>query len=83
MQTERQALETVEGVLRTLVHQLEKLLPAPLSPKVFEQQQVVELVQALSLKTLSQKENVSMETLNHANEILEQPRDIRMVYLPP
>lgn len=82
-QSEMQALETVQGVLRAFVDELEKLLPAPLSPKVFEQQHVVELVQALSLKHLSQKEETSMEDLNRASETLEQPKDVRIVYLPP
>lgn len=83
LQDEKQALETIESILKSFVNELEKLLPSPLSPKVFEQQHVVELVQALSIKTLSQKEEANMEELNKASEILEQPKDIRIVYLPP
>ncbi|WP_243131328.1 MerR family DNA-binding transcriptional regulator [Desulfitobacterium sp. LBE] len=56
---------------------------ASLSPHVFEQEQVMKLVQALSIKTLSQKEETSMEELNRASEILEQLKDIRILYLPP
>ena len=82
-QNEIQALETIQGVLRTFVSELDKLLPAPLSPKVFEQQHVVELVKALSNKTLSQKEETSMEELNRASETLEKPKDIRIIFLPP
>ncbi len=43
----------------------------------------MKLVQALSIKTLSQKEETSMEELNRASEILEQLKDIRILYLPP
>ncbi|BAE81964.1 effector binding domain-containing protein [Desulfitobacterium hafniense] len=83
LQSEKQALETIEGILRSFVRELEKLLPEPLSPHVFEQEHVMELVQALSVKTLSQKEETSMEELNRASELLEHLKDIRILYLPP
>ncbi len=83
LQSEKQALETIEGILRSFVRELEKLLPEPLSPHVFEQEHVMELVQALSVKALSQKEETSMEELNRASELLEHLKDIRILYLPP
>lgn len=80
---EREALETIDSVLRRFVRELGKLLPAPLPERVFDRSDIAELVQALSMKTLSQKEETSMEDLNRANEILEQPRDVRIIYVPP
>lgn len=82
-QAERQALETIETVLRSFVQELEALLPAPLPADIFEQADVLELVQALTIQTISQKEVLYMEDLNRANEIAEQPKDIRILYLPP
>lgn len=81
--SERQALETIEGILRSFVTELEKMLPAPLSPAVFEQQHVLELVQALSIKTLSSKEEASMEDLKLASKTLEKLTNPRIIYLPP
>lgn len=83
IQSERQALETIEGVLRSFVSEVEKLLPAPLPPKVFEQRHIVELVEALSIKTLSQKEEASMEDLNRASKTLDTLKNPRILYLPP
>lgn len=83
IQAERCALETIEEVLHTFVDKLEKLLPAPFSPVIFEQRHMLDLVQALSVKTLSTKEELSMEELDRANEVLRHPKDIRIVYFPP
>ena len=80
---EMQALDIIQRVLHTFVEELEKLLPAPLSPKVFEQQNVAELMQVLSIKQLSHKEDTTMEELTHASETLGQPKGVRIVYLPP
>lgn len=83
LQREKQALEAIEGILRSFIRELEKLLPAPLSPHVFEQEHGEIVARALSVKTLSQKEETSMEELNRASELLEHFKDIRILYLPP
>lgn len=82
-QQERQALETIEAILQTFLIELEKNLPAPLSPDVFEQQHLVEWVQALADKQLLTREETTMKELNHASRTLEQPKNIRIIYLPP
>lgn len=82
-QGEIAALETIQGVLRAFVVELEKLLPAPLPAAVFEQQHLLDLVQTLSPQTLSPKKEANMEDLTRASETLEKPRDIRIIYLPP
>lgn len=80
---EAKALQTIERILRSFIREIERLMPAELSPNLFTEARVLELIQSLSPKTLSAKEDATMDDLIRASDALNKPTAVRILYLPP
>ncbi len=77
------ALSTIRNILSTFINRLDLSIKEKIHLYLLEDNELIEIANALSLSKLNLKEEHSMEQLSNANKIIESQMDIRIVYLPP
>lgn len=80
---EVEALTTIRDVLATFVVRLNHHLPKKLALETLADSEMLAMVDALSNKTLTRKEERSMKDVDKAEETLARMNDVRIIYLPP
>lgn len=77
------ALTTIRSVLQRFVSQLNNRIGVNVKLNLFDDNELLKVVESLSLSKIDFKEERSMDDLNKANETLTNLKDIRILYLPP
>lgn len=77
------ALSTIRSVLQRFVLQLNNRIGVNVKLNLFDDNELLKVIESLSLSKIDFKEERSMDDLNKANEILTNLKDIRILYLPP
>ncbi|WP_313131794.1 MerR family transcriptional regulator [Anaerocolumna sp.] len=77
------ALSTIRSVLQRFVSQLNNHIGVNVKLNLFDDNELLKVIESLSLSKIDFKEERSMDDLNKANEILAKKKDIRILYLPP
>ncbi|MDF2588464.1 MAG: MerR family transcriptional regulator [Anaerocolumna sp.] len=77
------ALSTIRTILQRFVSQLNIHKEVDVKLNLFDDNELLKVVESLSLSKIEFKEERSMEDLNKANESLTNLRNVRILYLPP
>ena len=77
------ALSTIRSTLAAFVSRLGENASARVLPEVLADEELLRLVEPLSLVKLSFKEEKTMQDLNRADERLSKLKNVRIVHLPP
>jgi DNA-binding transcriptional MerR regulator/DNA gyrase inhibitor GyrI len=77
------ALTTIRTILQRFVSQLNIHKDVDVKLNLFDDNELLKVVESLSLSKIEFKEERSMEDLNKANESLTNLKDVRILYLPP
>lgn len=77
------ALSTIRNIINTFVNRLDICIQNKIHLDLLEDNELIEIANALILPKLNLKEEHSLEELNNANAKIESKMDIRIVYLPP
>ena len=77
------ALQTIRDILQLFIQQLNIAVHTNIKLKMFDDAQIMSVIQTLSLSKIKFKEERSMNDLNKANETLSQLKNVRIIYLPP
>lgn len=85
LEEEISALTTIRNILQKLVSQLSENTKISIKLDLLQDNDILKIVEPLSLSKINFKEEKSMEELNKANENLNklQDKDVRIIYLPP
>jgi DNA-binding transcriptional MerR regulator/DNA gyrase inhibitor GyrI len=83
LEQEIEALQTVRDILRQFMVRLNAAAKTHLLPDILADDDLIQVVQTLSVNRSRLKEEQAMSDLNQANEILSTLRDVRVIYLPP
>jgi DNA-binding transcriptional MerR regulator/DNA gyrase inhibitor GyrI len=77
------ALQTIRDILRAFVVQLNIAAHTHVKFDMFDDAEIMSVIQTLSLSKINFKEERSMGDLNKANETLSTLKNVRIIYLPP
>jgi len=77
------ALQTIRDILRIFVVQLNTAAHTRVKFDMFDDAEIMSVIQTLSLSKINFKEERSMDDLNKANETLLILKNVRIIYLPP
>ncbi len=77
------ALSTIRDILRMFVSRLDKDLQETVRLDLLEDDDIIKVMDALSLSRTNFKEEFSVNELNKANETLRKLKNVRMLLLPP
>lgn len=77
------ALSTIKSILDKFVSELEKIVDLHLNLDFLGDDSVLKLTGALSLSQRNVKDNLTINDLNRAADVLNKLRNVRVVYLPP
>lgn len=77
------ALTTIRSVLQRFVSQLNNHIGVNVKLNLLDDNELLKVIESLSLSKIDFKEERSMDDLNKANEALAKLKDIRILYLPP
>lgn len=77
------ALSVIRGLLGSFITRLDSRAKLGLRLDLLEDSDLIKIAESLSLSKITIKEEHSMEELNQANQVLEQLKNARIVYLPP
>lgn len=77
------ALTTIRSILQKFVLQLSNYNGVNVKLNLFHDNELLKIVESLSLTKIDFKEERSMNELNNANKVLTKLEDVRIVYLPP
>ena len=77
------ALEIIRNILSTFVSRLDKKIQEKIQLDMLEDDELIEITNALVLPKSNLKEEYSMTELNQASVQIEKRMDIRIIYLPP
>ena len=79
------ALTTIRTILDTLILRLNKSIKINVKLDLLHDEDIIKIVEPLSLTKINFKEEKSMEELNKASESLNKLHDknVRIIYLPP
>ncbi|BCN29113.1 effector binding domain-containing protein [Anaeromicropila herbilytica] len=77
------ALSTIRSVLQRFVSYLNNYNGVNAKLNFLDDNEIMQVVESLSLSKIKFKEERPMEELNKANEILDNLKDVRILYLPP
>ncbi|WP_234117311.1 effector binding domain-containing protein [Clostridium hydrogenum] len=77
------SLSTIKLVLEELSAHLRENSGVEVSKRIMNNEEILKIVDSLTVTKINFKEDVSMNDLNHADEKLSKLKDARIVYLPP
>ncbi len=79
------ALSTIRDILKSFVLRINQSLNTNIRLDLFDDQEVLEIMDSLAITKIKLKEETSMEDLNRADKKLSKltDKDVRIVYLPP
>ena len=77
------SLQTIRDILQLFIQQLNATMRTNIGLQMFDDEQIMSVIQTLSLSKIKFKEERSMNDLNKANETLSQLKNVRIIYLPP
>jgi len=77
------ALQTIRDILRMFVMRLDSETNTHAKLDMFDDPEIMSVIQTLSLSKINFKEERSMDDLNKANETLSTLRNVRIIHLPP
>jgi len=77
------ALHTIKDILNLFITRLNTVVHSHVKIELFEDAEIMSVMNALSLSKYTFKEDLSMNDLNKANETLSTLKDVRIIYLPP
>ena len=77
------ALQTIRDILRAFVVQLNIAAHTHVKFDMFDDAEIMSVIQTLSLSKINFKEERSMGDLNKANETLSTLKNVRIIHLPP
>ncbi len=77
------ALGTIRNILNTFINRLDTCIQNKVHLDLLQDNELIEIANALILPKLNLKEEHSMAELNNASAKIESKMDIRIVYLPP
>ena len=77
------ALQTIRDILRIFTLRLKFAIKENIGFDLLEDDEIMSVIQTLSLSKINFKEERSMDDLNKANEALSPLKNVRIVYLPP
>ncbi|MDD4368749.1 MAG: effector binding domain-containing protein [Oscillospiraceae bacterium] len=77
------ALETIRNILCAFIAQLNTAAQTQVKFDLFDNAELMSVMQTLSLTKIHFKEGRSMDDLNRANETLSTLTNVRVIYLPP
>lgn len=77
------SLQTIRDILQLFIQQLNATMRTNIGLQMFDDEQIMSIIQTLSLSKIKFKEERSMNDLNKANETLSQLKNVRIIYLPP
>lgn len=83
LDSEIHALSTIRDILRIFISRLDKDLQKSVKLELLKDDDIIKVVDALSLSKTNFKEESSMEEIKKANETLRKLKDVRIVLLPP
>ena len=83
LEAEVSALQTIRDVLRVFIQRLNSMANASVELNMLGDDEIMSVIQTLSLSKINFKEERSMDDLNKANEALSTVKDCRIIYLPP
>lgn len=77
------ALSTIKTILLNFIERLGDVVPKKLKLDLFGDEDILKVIDTLTVTKINFKEEKSMNELNQATESLNKLKDIRIVYLPP
>ena len=77
------ALSTIKTILKQFVDELQAKASVSIHPDMLTDPSMLPLIDSLSISKHQIKENISMEALSKATDVLNKLDDVRIVYLPP
>jgi len=77
------ALQTIREILHMFVIKLNSSSKTKIKINMLEDDEVISVIQTLSLSKINFKEDRSMDDLRKANETLSTLKNVRIIYLPP
>jgi len=77
------AMQTIRDILQMFVLRLKSLAGTHIELDLLEDDEIMSVVQTLSLSKINFKEERSMNDLNKASETLATLKNVRIIYLPP
>lgn len=77
------ALSTIKTILKRFVDELQEKASISIHPDMLTDPSMLPLIDSLTISKHQIKENISMEALNKATDVLNKLDDVRIVYLPP
>lgn len=77
------ALQTIRDILRMFITRLNTAAHTNVKLDMFDDGEIMSVIQTLSLSKINFKEERSMDNLNKANETLSTLKNVRIIYLPP
>lgn len=80
---EVKALSTIKSILEEFNTFLRQNSGVKVSKRVIEDEELLKIIDSLTLTKINFKEEISMNDLNYADEKLSKLKDARIVYLPP
>ncbi|MDF2540805.1 MAG: hypothetical protein K0S47_523 [Herbinix sp.] len=83
LDSEITALSTIKNILDEFIKELKDIADLHLTYDFLGNNSIFKLTESLSSIQRNVKENLSMNALNKASEVLNKLRNVRVVYLPP
>lgn len=77
------ALQTIRDILHLFIARLNSVAHTHIKLSMFDDADIMSVIQTLSLSKISFKEERSMDDLNKANETLSTLKNVRIIHLPP
>jgi len=77
------AMQTIRDIIQMFVLRLKSFSNTHIELDILEDDEIMSVVQTLSLSKINFKEDRSMDDLNKASETLSTLKNVRIIYLPP
>jgi len=77
------ALSTIKSILKHLVNELKDKANIIIQLDALTDSSILPMIDSLSFTDNKIKENLSIDALNRASEVINKLRNVRVVYLPP
>ena len=77
------ALQSIRDILRMFIFRVNSTANANIELNMLDDDEIISVIQTISLSKINFKEERSMDDLNRANETLSTLKNVRIIYLPP